>query len=114
MRFPSVLTDTLSSSAFSCPSLSRLRSLRLFGHDGYKERITIGVGELVPLKIGAVFQRPVELKTVVLDGVKVFDVLEHHTFAVGTRLAPEFQVSLSSVAELRFHKIARLPHFDGG
>ena len=91
----------------------RLLFLRLFGHDGYKEGVTIRVGKLVPLEIGAVFHRPVELETVVLDGVKVFDVFEHNTLSVGTRLAPELQVSLFSVGQLRFDNIARLPHFDG-
>src|SRR6266704_1844566 len=112
MRFQSALVGHVfppfSLSAYLC-----LLSLWLFGHDGYKERIAFRVGKLVPLKIGAVFHRPVELETVVLDGVKVFDVLEHHTFPVGTRLAPELQVSLGSVGQLRFDNIARLPHFDG-
>src|SRR5215469_1629754 len=114
MRSPSAPADTFSRSAFYCRAPSCLLPLWLFGHDGDKERIAIRVGKLVPLNIGAVFHRPVKLETVVLDGLKVFDVLEHHALPVGTRLAPELQVGLSSLAELRFDKIARLPHFDGG
>lgn len=67
----------------------------------------------MPLETGAELHRPVELETVVLDGIKIFDVLQDNAFPVSSGLAPELHVGLTPAGQLGFYNIACLPHFDG-
>src|SRR6516165_11473763 len=62
------------------------RSLAFLCLDRDQESVPVGVRELVPLHIGAVFERAIQLETVVVLGAKVLHVLQYNSLPVCARL----------------------------
>jgi hypothetical protein len=74
--------------------------------DGGQERIAIGVGKLMSLHVRAMLYRLIHLETIVLHGIKVLHILEHHAFPVDPGLTLELQICLLSVVQLGLNKKA--------
>src|SRR5690349_2226239 len=61
--------------------------LRFLRNDGDEKRVAIGIRELMSIQVGAMLDGLVQLKTVVLYGMEVVDVLQNHAFPIRPGLA---------------------------